>query len=79
VFGGYGNFGKGATITRIVPTPNLHNTIRVKMQLWKIDSWDGEALTVYVDGKVVWSKNLKYTDGFSSSVCGVAINSWTES
>lgn len=50
VLGAYGNFGKGAATSRLVQGLPLHNAIRVKMQLWKLDSWDGESLIVAADG-----------------------------
>jgi hypothetical protein len=42
IFGGYGIFGAGAAASRQFTGLPVHNTVRLQMQLWKLDTWDGE-------------------------------------
>lgn len=55
IFGGYGLFGKGAKIKKTFNLPT-HNSILIRLQFWKIDSWDKEYARVYVDGYLLWNK-----------------------
>lgn len=54
IFGGFGLFGKGAKITKTFSLP-VHNSILIRLQFWKIDSWDNEYARVYVDGYLLWN------------------------
>lgn len=48
MFGGFGKFGAGATATKVFELPP-HHTIYLKLQFWKIDSWDNEEFYLWVD------------------------------
>jgi hypothetical protein len=54
MFGGYGVFGVGAVISKVFSGLPSHNTMVVRMQFWKIDSWDSEIAFLYLDGKIIW-------------------------
>lgn len=56
VFGGFDVFGPGASITKVIGNLPLHNAMRLRLQFWKIDSWDNEFAKVVVDGFEVWSR-----------------------
>eukprot|EP00759_Apiculatamorpha_spiralis_P009384 PhF_6_TR15991/c1_g1_i1/m.25091 len=49
MLGGYNMFGTGATITRQFQLP-AHKRLRIKARVLSIDTWDGEAFLVHVDG-----------------------------
>jgi hypothetical protein len=54
MFGGFNVFGTGAKIQKTFTGLPAHNTIIVRMQFWKIDSWDNEVGYLYLDGAVIW-------------------------
>lgn len=54
IFGGYNMFGAGTSISRTFDNMKEHTSLWIKLQFWKIDSWDGEKAIVIVDGKTVW-------------------------
>lgn len=37
-----------------------HSALRLKVSLWKLDSWDGEVLFIKIDGAFVWKKNINF-------------------
>jgi len=37
-------------------------SIKIKVEFWKIDSWDGEKLYILVDKIEVWSKHFDFYD-----------------
>jgi hypothetical protein len=59
--GGYNKFGEGAMATKKMKLPD-HKRIRIKVQLWKIDSWDGEELYIRVGEVKVFSIKLGFND-----------------
>lgn len=71
MLGGYNKFGRGAAVERFVNKLPVHSNIKVKLQLWKIDSWDDEFLFVTVDGQLMYTKSFKIVEGFSVNYCGV--------
>ena len=42
--------------------------VTVSMNLWKLDTWDGEEARVWMDGSIAWSQVL--WEGFGSEQCG---------
>lgn len=50
IFGGYGVFGKGATVSKVFSSIPTHNKLVVRFQFWKLDSWDNEQAQLIVDG-----------------------------
>lgn len=74
--GGYNVFGTKAIAKK---TFNLsgHKSLRLKVQLWKIDSWDYEELFIQVDGQIVWSKHYGWYD-IGLPQCGAGHTNWDE-
>jgi hypothetical protein len=58
--GGFGVFGAGASISRNFPNLPAHNILKLKVQFWKIDSWDNEEARVFADGKIIWKQAFAY-------------------
>ncbi len=56
LFGGFDVFGAGATMTKSIGNLPSHNALRLRVQFWKIDSWDNEFAKIIVDGIEVWSR-----------------------
>ena len=54
MFGGFNVFGTGAKITKKFNNLPTHNTIIVRVQFWKIDSWDNEIAYLYLDDVIIW-------------------------
>lgn len=48
MFGGFNKFGARAVASKIFELPS-HSLINLKLQFWKIDSWDNEEGYVFVD------------------------------
>lgn len=59
LFGGYKKFGAKAKAQKSFQLP-LHKRIRIKFNLFKIDSWDGEAFQLWVDGKKAFERNFGF-------------------
>jgi hypothetical protein len=53
--GGYGVFGDKAKVSREFTDLPTHKRVRVRVEVWKIDAWDGEELFLNIDGERVWS------------------------
>ena len=75
MLGGFGVFGQGASITKILTLPP-HYQIDVSFNFFKIDSWDQESLLVYVDGIQVFKQAFGITK--NSQRCGVYGVDWGE-
>lgn len=65
-------FGAKAYIEKVVSDLPLHNQLRLKMQFWKIDTWDNEWAQILVDGVVVWQQQFTNAKNILTSVCGNA-------
>lgn len=52
--GGFNKFGKGAAAKRTFSNLQSHSRVKIIVEVWKIDSWDGEILFINVDGKRAW-------------------------
>jgi uncharacterized protein YxeA len=54
--GGYNNFGTGATA--VLNHENLppHAFLRIQFKGYKVDSWDNERFSVFVDDVEVWAR-----------------------
>lgn len=48
------------------------------MTLYKVDFWDGEELSVLLDGKPVWKENLGWNDPNMGNTCGDVNSNWGE-
>lgn len=51
----YGNNNGAQRVFNDLP---LHNTLRLKMQLWKVDNFKGEKIQVYVDDSLIWQRSI---------------------
>lgn len=78
MIGGYNIFGKNAAIKKTISNLPKHSMVMIKMQVWKLDSWDYERIDLNVDGFNVWQDNLNYWGGYHNVLCGVANTSWNE-
>ena len=65
-------------MTKVIGNLPLHNAMRLRLQFWKIDSWDNEFAKIIVDGIEVWSRQFIYYQGFPGSICGQNYNEWNE-
>lgn len=54
-------------MTKMIPL-KPHYKLKLKVQVFKIDSWDGEELKIYADGEQVYSKKMVYQTG--KQLCG---------
>lgn len=77
VLGGFENFGKSQTLTGLFPLPSLpsfpslangHEQVQVAMEIYFLDSWDGEEVTVRADGVTVWERSRAWEGGVD--ICG---------
>ncbi|CAD8118939.1 unnamed protein product [Paramecium sonneborni] len=75
--GGYQSFGKKATVQKVFKIPK-HDFIRIKATVYKIDEWDGEELTMFVDNNEFWTQFLGWNDPGQSNVCGRTDGNWKE-
>jgi len=60
--GGFNIFGAKALARKSWTVPK-HKRMRIMVQMWKIDSWDGEFLFIDVDGSRIWQKALSFASG----------------
>ncbi|CAD8128067.1 unnamed protein product [Paramecium sonneborni] len=51
LFGGFNAFGTGTKVSKLISLPS-HFKLKVSLQFWKIDSWDGELLYLFLDDYV---------------------------
>ncbi|CAK61100.1 unnamed protein product (macronuclear) [Paramecium tetraurelia] len=75
--GGYLAFGKKTTVQKVFNLPK-HDFIRIRATVYKIDQWDGEELTMYVDNQEFWSQFLGWNDPGQSDICGNLNGNWKE-
>ncbi|CAD8114329.1 unnamed protein product [Paramecium sonneborni] len=54
ILGGFNAFGRLAQARKFLQLPP-HYSIYITMEFWKIDSWDGEFLFIYLDGTLSFS------------------------
>jgi hypothetical protein len=57
MFGGYAKFGARAVALKQFDLPP-HHTLTIKVQMWKIDSWDNEEFYVWVDDQLTWRRKF---------------------
>ena len=62
-------FSYSAKLSKSFYNLPAHISIRLRFRLWVIDSWEGESMTVRIDGIVKWTST--YQTG-TVSVCGAA-------
>lgn len=55
-----------------------HTKVKIKFQVWKIDSWDGERLSLYVDGSEAWGHNFVASESIQRDVCGHSGVQWID-
>lgn len=39
-----------------------HDYVRVKVTIYKIDNWDGEEITIFIDNNELWTQFLGWND-----------------
>ena len=74
IIGGYEMLGAGAWLEKTFGLPTPHSSAHISLNFIKIDSWDDEHATMYVDGNVWWDGTFSVDMG-SSNVCG---GSWND-
>lgn len=52
--------------------------MRVLVEVWKIDAWDGETIFINLDGNKVWSQLFSWNDPGSYDLCGDDTGIWPE-
>ncbi|CAD8069667.1 unnamed protein product [Paramecium sonneborni] len=68
LFGGYGVFGKNTRVTKLFQLPP-HHSIQLRLEFWKIDSWDDEKFYIYLDQNEVFSQMFG-ASSTNSNLCG---------
>ena len=77
ILGGYRFAGVGAYLERsydLAASP--HSIARITLDFIKIDSWDGEAAMLLVDGEEEWRQTFSAADG--EPLCGSTNPGWNE-
>ncbi|CAD8081397.1 unnamed protein product [Paramecium sonneborni] len=69
MFGGYGIFGSKTIVSKQFILPP-HFKIKIKLDFWKLDSWDGEFIQIISDEIVYQQKYI----GEGSQICGNQFN-----
>ena len=62
-----GPVGRGGYLTKTYTNLPAHETLRLELDFVRLDSWDGERASVYVDGIRKWTTTLNHNRG--SQVC----------
>ncbi|KAM3137913.1 hypothetical protein pb186bvf_009994 [Paramecium bursaria] len=62
IFGGYGFFAKGAIANKLFQLPP-HSIVYLKVQFWKISTWDNEEFHIWVDDQHVFKKAYSVQQG----------------
>ena len=47
-----------------------HKRLRVRVELWKIDAWDGEELFIKLDDNEIWRQKFGWSDPETYDLCG---------
>ncbi|CAD8071148.1 unnamed protein product [Paramecium sonneborni] len=68
MFGGFRVFGSRTTVSKVFQLPP-HSLINIKVQFWKIDSWDNEEAYIFVDDQLAWSRKFQVNEG-DGQKCG---------
>ena len=68
VLGGYHDFGKSATATKVVDLGSEGNGVVVAFTFLKLDSWDSEYARLYADDVLVWNEQMYASSG--ANLCG---------
>jgi hypothetical protein len=76
MLGGYNVFGSGASVSNTVATAYTHTQVKVTLDYWFIDSWDGESGTLDLAGTRVWTQSRISPSG--TQRCGRADSGWNE-
>jgi len=73
MFGGFGNFGKAARVSKKIDLPP-HYRIKIKMTYFKLDSWDGHEGWLAVEGERIWKRAFGVAEAYK--LCGVGEYTW---
>lgn len=77
ILGGFRFAGVGAYLERSYDLTAIpHNIVRVSFDFYKIDSWDGEAAMLLVNGEEEWRQTFSAADG--EPLCGATTAGWNE-
>ena len=78
ILGGYDQLGKDKPVERTFDLKGIvHSELRVSGDLYIIDSWDDEKMSIELDGKEIWGKNFDKAN-FDSKYCGFTWKDWIE-
>ncbi|CAD8123956.1 unnamed protein product [Paramecium sonneborni] len=77
LIGGYQSFGKKTTVTKKFTLPK-HDYIRIIVTIYKIDNWDGEELSIFINQEEQWTQFLGWNDPPQTDICGNQNNNWKE-
>ncbi|CAD8127148.1 unnamed protein product [Paramecium sonneborni] len=65
IFGGSNVFGGGVSIYKEILISPRHHTIKLKMKIWAINTWDNESILTKVDGEIVDEQTVSSNKGNS--------------
>jgi large repetitive protein len=68
ILGGYTIFGSGASLNRNFSNLPPHTELNLSFDFIRIDSWDDETATLYVDSLPLWSNTGQWYSG--ANICG---------
>ena len=72
IIGGYGCFGAGAETYKTYTISLAHTSVTIQFDIYFIDSWDGEVLSLLVDGTTRYSQSYALSYGWTyTQYCGV--------
>jgi hypothetical protein len=66
--GGHCQFAAGNVSRRVLALPP-HSKVKVTARVHFLDRWEGEAVTLSVDGRTVWSQSHDWCPGFMHWMC----------
>ncbi|CAD8105868.1 unnamed protein product [Paramecium primaurelia] len=69
LFGGFGKLGRKANLWKRFTNLPPHFQVKVKVQMWKIDSWDNELFLMEIDDQEKFRQAFAYNEGVD--LCGV--------
>ena len=76
IMGGYNQMGSGYTLQKVFSNLPSHSSIEINFDFMRIDSWDGEALHVSVDGVTLHTSNYIFNQAGGTLICGAG---WLDS
>lgn len=67
--GGYNSLALGGTAAKTFNLPK-HKKLRIRLKIYKFDSWDNEWLAIKFNGVEVWKRYYNFQTG-GAYLCGM--------